>query len=282
MMKSILKILVTINVVFFCPVVVLAVGQTKYVDFSETPDSFCLAQRDHLAMLYVDSQDHAGVVRAVMDLQADIKRVTDRSPIVTHEQSGLGTNTVFVGTIGKSPIIDRLIRDRKIDTSQIAGKWESFLIEVVPEPLPGVANGLIIAGSDKRGTIYGVYDLSGQIGVSPWYWWADVPVKQKEALFVKQGRYTQGEPAVKYRGIFLNDEEPALGRWAVENYGGFNHEFYEKLFELILRMKGNYLWPAMWWASFNSDDPLNPKLADEYGIVVGTTHHEPMMRAHAE
>ncbi|MFC1792516.1 glycosyl hydrolase family 8 [Planctomycetota bacterium] len=282
MMKSILKILVIINIVFLCPCVVLAVSQTRYVDFTNSQGSFCLAQKDQLATLYVDSQDYIGVVRAVKDLQADIKCVTDRNPIVTHEQNGLGTNTVIVGTIGKSSIIDGLIRDGKIDVTEITGKWESFLIEVVPEPLPGVASGLVIAGSDKRGTIYGVYDLSGQIGVSPWYWWADVPVKQNESLFVKAGRYVEGPPAVKYRGIFLNDEEPALGRWAVENYGGFNHEFYEKIFELILRMKGNYLWPAMWWASFNSDDPLNPKLADEYGIVIGTTHHEPMMRAHAE
>ena len=282
MMKSILKILVTINVVFLCPCVVLAVNQTRYVDFINSQGGFCLAQKDSLATLYVDSKDHAGVVRAVRDLQADIKRVTNRNPIVTHEQTGLGTNVVIVGTIGKSPIIDGLIRDRKIDATQITGKWESFLIEVVPEPLPGVAGGLVIAGSDKRGTIYGVYDLSGKIGVSPWYWWADVPVKHNEVIFVKAGRYVERPPAVKYRGIFLNDEEPALGRWAVEKYGGFNHKFYEKLFELILRMKGNYLWPAMWWASFNSDDPLNPKLADEYGIVMGTTHHEPMMRAHAE
>ncbi|OHB64067.1 MAG: hypothetical protein A2168_06180 [Planctomycetes bacterium RBG_13_50_24] len=282
MMKSILKLLVTIGPIFLCPCVVLAVGQTRYVDYLNSRGSFCLAQKDQLATLYVDSQDHAGVVRAVKDLQADIQRVTNQASKVLHEQAGLGNNAVIIGTIGKSIIIDRLIRDGKIDVTDVAGKWESFLIEVVPEPLPGVANGLIIAGSDKRGTIYGVYDLSEQIGVSPWYWWADVPVKQKEALFVKAGRYVEGPPAVKYRGIFLNDEEPALGRWSVENYGGFNHEFYEKLFELILRMKGNYLWPAMWWASFNSDDPVNPKLADEYGIVMGTTHHEPMMRAHAE
>ncbi|MBN1804130.1 MAG: glycosyl hydrolase 115 family protein [Sedimentisphaerales bacterium] len=282
MMKSIPKILVTICIVLVCSGVVLAVSQTRYVTFRSTQGGFCLAQRDRLATLYVDSQDHAGVLRAVGDLQADIKRVTDRSPTVTNEQTGLGTNVVFVGTIGKSPVIDGLIRNRKIDATQITGKWESFLIEVVPEPLPGVDSGLVIAGSDKRGTIYGIYDLSGQIGVSPWYWWADVPVKHNSSLFVGAGRYIEGPPAVKYRGIFLNDEEPALGRWAVENYGGFTHEFYEKVFELILRMKGNYLWPAMWWASFNSDDPLNPKQADEYGIVMGTTHHEPMMRAHAE
>lgn len=107
-------------------------------------------------------------------------------------------------------------------------------------------------------------------------------MRYQPKLYVLPGRHTQGEPAVKYRGIFLNDEEPALGRWVVEKFGGFNSQFYEKLFELMLRMKANYLWPAMWWASFSSDDPMNPKLADDYGIVIGTTHHEPMMRAHAE
>ncbi|UCG56220.1 MAG: glycosyl hydrolase 115 family protein, partial [Phycisphaerales bacterium] len=253
MMKSTVKILVIVDLIFLCPSAVSAVGQTRYVEFRDSQGSFCLAQKDRLATLYVDLQDHAGVVRAVKDLQADMKRVTSRDPMVAHERAGLGINAVIVGTIGKSPIIDALIRDRKIDVTGVVGKWESFLIEVVPQPLPGVARGLVIAGSDKRGTIYGVYDLSGQIGVSPWYWWADVPVKRNKALFVKAGRYVEGPPAVKYRGIFLNDEEPALGRWAVEKYGGFNHEFYEKVFELILRMKGNYLWPAMWWASFNSD-----------------------------
>jgi endo-1,4-beta-D-glucanase Y len=281
-MKSILKILVIIGIILICPGFASAVSQTRYMDFFNNRGSFCLAQKDQLATLYVDSQDYAGVVRAVKDLQTDIKRVTDRTPKITHEQTGLAANTVIVGTIGKSSIIDQLIRDGKIDVTQIIGKWESFLIEVVPEPLPGIEKGLIIAGSDKRGTIYGIYDLSGQIGVSPWYWWADVPVKHNDALYIRAGRYVYGPPKVKYRGIFLNDEEPALGRWAVEKYGGFNHEFYEKVFELILRMKGNYLWPAMWWASFNSDDPNNPKLAEEYGIVMGTTHHEPMMRAHAE
>jgi endo-1,4-beta-D-glucanase Y len=282
MMKSILKILIITEIALLCPGVVSAVSQTRYVDFFSSKGSFCLAQKGELATVYVDPQDYAGVVRAVRDLQTDIKRVTDQTPTLAHEQTSLGKNSVIIGTIGKSPIIDELIRNRKIDATQIAGKWESFLIEVVPEPLGGVEKGLVIAGSDKRGTIYGVYDLSGQIGVSPWYWWADVPVKHNDAVYIKAGRYVQGPPTVKYRGIFLNDEEPALGRWAVEKYGGFNHEFYEKVFELILRMKGNYLWPAMWWASFNSDDSNNPRLADEYGIVMGTTHHEPMMRAHAE
>jgi hypothetical protein len=260
----------------------LAIGQQRYVDTVYSEGSFALAQKDETAVLYVDSEDWPGVVRAANDLQEDVNRVTGRTAKVTHEETDLGKNAVIIGTIGKSQIIDRLAKDGKVDVAPITGKWESFIIAVVPKPLPGVESGLIIAGSDKRGTIYGIYDLSEQIGVSPWYWWADVPVEHKDALFVKAGKYVQGPPAVKYRGIFLNDEEPALGRWAVEKYGGFNHKFYEKLFELILRMKGNYLWPAMWWASFNSDDPNNPKLADEYGIVISTTHHEPMMRAHAE
>ena len=179
-------------------------------------------------------------------------------------------------------MIDRLIREHKIDVGAVKGKWESTLIQVVERPLPGVKRGLVIAGSDKRGTIFGIYDLSQQIGVSPWYWWADVPVAHKDALFVKAGRYVQGEPAVKYRGIFLNDEAPSLTNWVNATYGGFNHKFYVKVFELLLRLKANYLWPAMWNSAFNEDDAENPRLADEYGIVMGTSHHEPMLRAQQE
>jgi hypothetical protein len=156
------------------------------------------------------------------------------------------------------------------------------VIQVVRNPLPGLKSALVIAGSDKRGTIFGIYDLSEQIGVSPWYWWADVPVHQHKELFVKPGKYTQGPPAVKYRGIFLNDEAPSLSGWVKENYGSYNHEFYTKVFELLLRLKANYLWPAMWGSAFNEDDPLNAKLANEYGIVMGTSHHEPMLRAQQE
>ena len=148
--------------------------------------------------------------------------------------------------------------------------------------MPGIRSALVIAGSDKRGTIFGIYDVSEQIGVSPWYWWADVPVPHRAALFIKPGRYIEGEPAVKYRGIFLNDEAPSLTGWVNEKYGGFNHYFYERVFELLLRLKANYLWPAMWNSAFYEDDPLNGKLANEYGIVMGTSHHEPMMRAYQE
>lgn len=254
-----------------------AIGQPWYVEFQASPGAFAIAQNHNLAHVYVDSSDWRGVVRAAGDLEADIARVTGATPART-----LGPNTILIGTLGHSPTIDRLAAEKKIDTAEIAGKWESFVIQTVRDPLPGVSSALVIAGSDKRGAIYGIYDVSEQIGISPWYWWADVPVQHHEALFVKAGKYASGEPAVKYRGILLNDEAPALSGWTKEKFGGWNHEFYVKVFELILRLKGNYLWPAMWAAAFNEDDPLNPKLADEYGIVMGTTHHEPMLRAQQE
>jgi endo-1,4-beta-D-glucanase Y len=272
--------------VFICPVLFsslcFGIGQEQYVDCNSSKGGFCIAQKDDVAGIYIDSNDYPGVIRAGNDLQADINRVTGEVAKVLNKETVLGKNTIIIGTIGKSPIIDRLIKDGKIDVNQIAGKWESFIIQVVPKPLAGVENALVIAGSDKRGTIYGIYDVSEQIGVSPWYWWADVPMQHKDALYVKAGKYVQGPPAVKYRGIFLNDEAPALTNWTSEKFGGYNHKFYTRVFELLLRLKANYLWPAMWNNSFNTDDPNNPRLADEYGIVMGTSHHEPMMRAWKE
>jgi hypothetical protein len=262
---------------FLLPHAALALGQPQYVESIARPGSFPIAQAKTCAAIYVDAGDFAGVIRAAADLQADIARVTGCTPVVTHDSAGIGTYAIVVGSLERSSLVKRLTA-----TAAIAGKWESFLTQAVPKPLPGVASALVIAGSDKRGTIYGIYELSEQIGVSPWYWWADVPVAHKDALFVKPGRFIEGEPAVRYRGIFLNDEAPSLSGWTREKFGGFNHTFYVKVFELLLRLKGNYLWPAMWGSAFNEDDPLNPKLADEYGIVMGTSHHEPMLRAQQE
>jgi endo-1,4-beta-D-glucanase Y len=272
--------------VFICPVLFsspcFAIGQEQYVDSNPAKGGFCIAQKNDAAGIYVDSNDYPGVIRAGNDLRADINRVTGQIAKVLNTEAALGKNTIIIGTIGKSLIIDRLIKAGKIDVNQIAGKWESFLIQVVPEPLPGVENALVIVGSDKRGAIYGIYDVSEQIGVSPWYWWADVPVQHKDALFVKAGRYVQGPPAVKYRGIFLNDEGWALSPWVKEKIGDYNSKFYTKVFELLLRLKANYLWPAMWNNAFDEDDPNNPRLADEYGIVMGNSHQEPMLRAQKE
>jgi hypothetical protein len=258
-----------------------ALGGPKYVVDHASAGSFSLVEHGAAAPLWISDSDWPGVIRAVGDLSGDISRVTGVQPAVLHVGAH-GGDVVIIGTIGKSAPIDDLIRRHKLDVSGVAGKWESAVTTVVDHPMPGVRRALVIAGSDKRGTIFAVYDLSEQMGVSPWSWWADVRVPRQDELFVEAGRYLQEVPAVKYRGIFLNDEAPALTGWVNEKYGGYNSKFYVHVFELLLRLKANYLWPAMWNSAFAADDPLNAKLADEYGIVMGTSHEEPMMRAEKE
>ena len=205
---------------FLCsPMEVFAIGQTRYVSSFAEPGSFALAQKREATSIYVDPQDWPGVIRAAGDLQSDIARVTNAKPAILLETTRPARNAVIIGTIGKSRIIDDLIRAGEIDGSRIAGKWESFLLQVVRRPQFGNALALVIAGSDKRGTIFGIYDLSEQIGVSPLHWWADVPVQHRNALFIKAGTYVQGPPSVKYRGIFLNDESPDLSGWIAEKHG---------------------------------------------------------------
>ncbi len=259
-----------------------ALGEPKYVSTSSSPAAFVLAANGNAAPLVVSDEDWPGVVRAAGDLSLDIGRVTGHDAPLIKGSPAAGIDVVLIGTIGRSPLIDALVRRHKLDVSEIAGQWESAVTTVVEHPMPGVRRALVIAGADKRGTIYGIYDLSEQIGVSPWYWWADVRVPRADALYVQPGRYVQPVPAVKYRGIFFNDEAPALSGWTKEKFGGMNHEFYTKVFELLLRLKANFLWPAMWNNAFAMEDPLNAKLADEYGIVMGTSHEEPMMRAEKE
>jgi hypothetical protein len=234
------------------------------------------------APLLLDQADYAGVLRAGSDFQSDVERVTGVRPEIVTDRLRTPKAAVIVGTLGKSALIDSLAKSGKINAASISGKWESFLISTVDKPLPGVEQALVIAGSDKRGTIFGLYELSEQIGVSPWYWWADVPVEHRNTLSIRPGSYVQGPPTVKYRGIFLNDEAPCLSGWTKEKFGGFNQKFYTKVFELLLRLRANYLWPAMWGSAFNEDDLENARLADEFGIVMGTSHHEPMLRAQKE
>ncbi|WP_246558912.1 glycosyl hydrolase 115 family protein [Hymenobacter piscis] len=262
----------------------VAAQPAAYISAKKSSGSFPLAVSGKAAPLYASAQDWPGVLRAARDLQADIQRVTQLTPTLTltTDKAPAGPEVVLIGTLGKSPLIDGLVKAGKLDAAGVAGKWETFVVQVVEKPLPGVAQALVIAGSDKRGTIYGIYDVSQQMGVSPWYWWADVPVTPQPALYVAAGRHSQGEPQVKYRGIFLNDEAPALSGWAKEKFGGINSKMYGHVFELLLRLKGNYLWPAMWGNAFNDDDKQSPVLADEYGIVMGTSHHEPMLRAQQE
>ncbi|MDN3670416.1 glycosyl hydrolase 115 family protein [Echinicola jeungdonensis] len=244
---------------------------------------FPIVTHSAITPILVEKEEEKGVLIAAENFLDDIKSVTDKSPkLVESNEVSQSKQLLIIGTIGKSKLIDQLIEEGKLNVSGMAGKWENYLIETIDDPIEGVEQALVIVGSDKRGTIFGIYEMSRQIGVSPWNWWADVPVEKKGELYFKNGRYHSGTPAIQYRGIFINDEAPALSGWAQEKFGGFNHKFYEKVYELILRLKANYLWPAMWGRSLYEDDPLNPVVADQYGVVIGTSHHEPLMRAHAD
>lgn len=270
--------------------VALALGEPDFVTTRPSPGAFPLLDQTP-AVIVVETNDWPGVVRAANDLAADVQRVSGARPPLLHDLTGTNRRVVIIGTLGKSRLLERLIREKKIDVSGLAGQWEKFFLQVVPLPFAGVDQALVICGSDQRGAIYGIYDLSEQIGVSPWYWWADVPPPHHDRLFVKAGKFAQGPPAVKYRGIFLNDEAPDLTGWVREKYGevpdrpgvaNYGRGFYTNLFELMLRLRANCLWPAMWNNAFNEDDPANPRLANEYGIIIGTSHQEPMLRAQKE
>ena len=223
--------------------------------------------------IYQDANDCKGVDYAVQALVKDITKVSGGKAAVTSSTK----SKILIGTLGHSAAIDQLAKKKLIDASQLKGKREKFIITLVDGQL-------VIAGSDRRGTIYGIYELSKQMGVSPWCDWADVPVERHDSIFVNKGIYTDGEPAVRYRGIFLNDEAPCLTSWVKNTYGTNygDHRFYQRVFELVLRLRGNMMWPAMWGWAFYADDAENEKTADEMGIIMGTSHHEPMARNHQE
>ena len=223
--------------------------------------------------IYMDANDCRGVSYAANALVRDISKVSGSQATITSNRKA----TILVGTIGHSAAIDQLIKQKRINGNLLKGKREKFIITVVDKQL-------VIAGSDRRGTIYGIYELSQQMGVSPWYDWADVPVEHHDSIFVNKGIYTDGEPAVRYRGIFLNDEAPCLTSWVKNTYGTEygDHRFYQRVFELVLRLRGNMMWPAMWGWAFYADDAENEKTADEMGVVMSTSHHEPMARNHQE
>ena len=241
-------------------------GADEFVTFQQATGTW---QLKDVSISYADGE-HSCVHRAIASLQKDFEAVMGVSPM-----QSMGDAKVLIGTLGVNPQIDQWVKQGIL--RDLKGKTEKYIIKTI--------NGqLVIAGSDKRGTVYGIYELSRQIGVSPWYYWADVPVEKHAELFIREGEYTDGEPAIRYRGLFLNDEAPCLTTWVKNtfgtNYGG--HDFYEKVFELILRLKGNYLWPAMWGWAFYADDPENLKTADAMGVMMGTSHHEPMARNHQE
>ena len=244
---------------------------------------FTLISRSKPITLLVADNDKKGVLIAAGNLQKDFERVCGSKAALLHAPSADTKRYVIAGTL-ESPYIKQIVKAKKINEKELKGKVEKYLMTVVSNPLPGVDEALVIAGSDMRGAIYGIYELSEQIGVSPWYDWMDVPAVRHNNLAIQRGTYTAGEPAVRYRGLFLNDEAPCLTTWVKNtfgtNYGG--HEFYARVFELILRLRGNYLWPAMWSWTFYGDDPLNSPTASDMGVMMGTSHHEPMARNHQE
>jgi hypothetical protein len=235
---------------------------------------FRLVYRNEVADILTTGDDLKVVQIAANDLASDIARVTGKRPNRTEQVARHSENVVIIGTLGKSAIVNDLARRKKIDVSAIQNKRESFLIATVQDPLPNVRSALVIAGSDRRGTAYGVYDLSQSIGVSPWYWWADVVPERKTDLIVAAGSVVRGEPSVRYRGIFLNDEDWGLQPWAAKTFepevGDIGPKTYRKIFELLLRLKANTLWPAMHEVTrpFNSI-PENCQIADDYAIHYG-------------
>ncbi|MBN1515017.1 glycosyl hydrolase 115 family protein [Candidatus Sumerlaeota bacterium] len=233
--------------------------------------------------IIVDRND-AKVVEISANLFAeDVKRVTGQKPNVRDDMPSLADNIIVIGTIGKNSVIDTLIHTKKLDVSTIQNQWESFTIAVVERPVKGVGKALIIAGSDRRGTAYGVFTISEAIGVSPWYYWADVPTRKMNQIHISFKTIVQGPPSVKYRGIFINDEDWGLQPWAARhldtNIKDLGPNTYAKIFELLLRLKANYIWPGMHpcTQAFNIY-PENKIVADNYAIVMGSSHCEPMLR----
>ncbi|KAF8064309.1 hypothetical protein FPV67DRAFT_1672029 [Lyophyllum atratum] len=273
---------------------VYAIGQDACVSFSSAASSTLpVVSKGKASPIFTSPDDWPGVHIAAANFATDIQRVTGVKPALTNfttpPSASAKSTPIIIGTLGKSSLISQVVNATQMDVSSIQGRWEAFLAREVKDPLPGVDSAYVIIGADKRGTIFALYDHSEQFGVSPWYWWADVPTTKHAEVFVSASGCAHGSPTVKYRGIFLNDEQPALQNWAMEKFTNgttasplgspFNRLFYTKLFELMLRMKANYLWPAMWGSAFAVDDTQNQFLADMYGIVMGTSHQEPMMRS---
>ena len=243
---------------------------------------FALIRSGQPVPVFVDKEADPAVHHVAASFADDLERVSGHRPLAIADITAAKDGAVVIGVLGHSAVIDGLARAGKISATDIAGQWEAFREIVVEKPFPNVPRVLAIVGADRRGAVFGTYDLSNGMGVSPWYWFADVPVRREANLFVTAGS-RRDQPLVKYRGLFINDEDPAFNSWARRTFGGINSAMYAHVFELTLRLKGNLLWPAMWRPkAFFEDDPRNRVLADEMGLVIGTTHHEPMMRAHDE
>ena len=270
----------------FSIIIFLLINEKNYsqikVFFHQSLHSTSILNSQQTTFIYTDSTDDWLIQQSAMFLQIDIEKVTTKKPVIVHDLNFVRGNLIVVSTISKINSLKSLSKLNKVNYHSLQDQWEAFQIATVQDVSKNIPNALVITGSDKRGTAFGVFEFTKQIGVSPWYWWADVPISTHKEIYIQNGVYFYSSPTVKYRGIFINDEAPAFSSWTKEKFNGVNHLVYEKVFELLLRLKANYLWPAMWGNAFNDDDPLNPILADKYGIVMGTSHHEPMLRAQQE
>lgn len=233
----------------------------NFVSFNQGANGYTIVNKGKVATIVVGDYEDEAVKIAAKALAEDFVRVAGVRANIASEKPSQG-QAIVIATLGNKTLSKDIEKELK-------GKREKFVVTTAD-------NSVVIAGSDRRGAVYGIYELSRQMGVSPWYWWADVPTTHREYVAICPGEYTDGEPAVEYRGIFINDEWPCFGNWTKEKFGGINSKMYEHLFELILRLKGNFFWPAMWASAFFDDDKQNGVLADKMGIVMSTSHHEPM------
>lgn len=240
--------------------------------------------KENAAQICIDSHaaDYKGLKHVAKILAGDILTVTGKEPEIVEQIQNVPQ--IVAATKGTSDILAKWEEEKKIDLSVLEGKREVFMVQLIEED---GAEKLVIVGTETIATLYGLYYISENIGVSPWVYWADVvPAPKKEIVFDKSICTVSKEPSVRYRGFFMNDEWPSLGNFVMHTFGDFNEFFYEKVFDLLLRLKGNYFWPAMWSASLpldGSEDPLAIlKLGTELGITIGQSHHEPLTRASEE
>lgn len=257
------------------------------VSLSETSSGrnvFPLSTKTCAAIMYDATSEPSVVGTAVGLLASDIEKVTGKCPSVSGNGSVSAScrYAVIAGTLGHSSLIDELVRDGKIDVSSISGEWERYAVRLVEAPLKGVRRALVVVGSDRRGTAYGLLSLSRAIGVNPWYWWMDAPVEHRNSIYLSVNAYDAATPSVKYRGIFINDEDWGLLRWAKRNFekelGNIGPKTYEKVCELLLRLNANMLAPAMHEASTAFYQiPQNKEIADRYGIIITASHCEPLL-----
>lgn len=250
---------------------------------------FCIASKNSICSILAENEALEGVKRISKVISEDICLATAKTPLVVSDLNDVKSDSLIIAaTVGNSPVLDKLIALGLVDISPLTGKREVYLIQHLEAPFadhPEIKDVLVVAGIDKRATIYGLFDISAACGISPLVYWGDIAPKCKDEIFVDYSTpYVSKQPSVKYRGFFINDEWPAFGGWCNARFGGFNANAYEYVFQLLLRLKGNYFWPAMWSSAFSEDGPgiANAELANIYGVVMGASHHEPMCRAGVE